>query len=82
ASGWIVTDRRQAVTVPASAILADASGERVQVVRDGRIETRKVRGGLLWQGRREILEGIAAGEQVVARAGAFFRSGDQVRAAP
>ncbi|MCJ1902232.1 MULTISPECIES: efflux RND transporter periplasmic adaptor subunit [Paracoccus] len=82
ASGWIITDRRQAVTVPASAVLADASGERVQVVRDGRIETREVRSGLIWQGRREILEGVASGETVVARAGAFFRSGDQVRAAP
>ncbi|MDQ7261474.1 efflux RND transporter periplasmic adaptor subunit [Paracoccus sp. PS-1] len=82
ASGWIITDRREAVTVPSSAILADASGERVQVVKDGRIEAREVRTGLLWQGRREIVEGIAAGETVVARAGAFFRSGDQVRAAP
>ncbi|RDD69600.1 efflux RND transporter periplasmic adaptor subunit [Paracoccus versutus] len=82
ASGWIITDRRQAVTVPASAVLADATGERVQVVKDGRIETREVRSGLIWQGRREILEGVASGETVVARAGAFFRSGDQVRAAP
>ncbi|ABL71954.1 efflux RND transporter periplasmic adaptor subunit [Paracoccus denitrificans] len=82
ASGWIITDRREAVTVPASAILADASGERVQVVKDGQIETREVRGGLVWQGRREILDGLAPGETVVARAGAFFRSGDQVRAAP
>ncbi|QRZ13689.1 efflux RND transporter periplasmic adaptor subunit [Paracoccus methylovorus] len=82
ASGWIITDRREAVTVPSSAVLADASGERVQVVRDGQIETREVRAGLVWQGRREIVEGIAAGETVLARAGAFFRSGDQVRAAP
>ncbi len=82
ASGWIITDRREAVTVPSSAVLADASGERVQVVRDGQIETREVRAGLVWQGRREIIEGIAEGENVLARAGAFFRSGDQVRAAP
>jgi len=82
AGGWIITDRRQAVTVPASAILADDGGERVQVVKDGRVETRPVRAGLIWQGRREIVEGVAAGEAVVARAGAFFRSGDQVQAAP
>ncbi|WP_223191481.1 efflux RND transporter periplasmic adaptor subunit [Paracoccus thiocyanatus] len=82
ASGWVITDRRQAVTVPASAVLADASGERVQVVKDGRIDTREVRAGQIWQGRREILEGVEAGEAVVARAGAFFRSGDQVQAAP
>lgn len=82
ASGWVITDRRQAVTVPASAVLVDASGERVQVVKDGRIDTREVRAGQIWQGRREILEGVEAGEAVVARAGAFFRSGDQVQAAP
>src|SRR5690606_7568038 len=58
ASGWIITERRQALTLPSSAILADASGERVQVVKDGRIESRPVRAGLLSQGRREILEGV------------------------
>lgn len=82
ASGWIVTDRREALTVPLSAILADDSGTRVQVVKDGVIETRPVKAGLIWQDRREILEGLAPGERVVARAGAFFQSGDRVRAAP
>ncbi|SNR37576.1 efflux RND transporter periplasmic adaptor subunit [Paracoccus sediminis] len=80
ASGWIITDRRQAVTVPASAVLADSQGERVQVVRNNVVETRPIRAGLLWDGRREIIEGLAAGEQVIARSGAFFRTGDRVRA--
>lgn len=80
ASGDIITDRHEAVTVPASAILADASGSRVQVVADGAVETRPVEAGLLWQDRREILEGLAAGETVIARAGAFFATGDRVNA--
>ena len=79
ASGWVMTDRRQAVTVPASAVLADDGGERVQIVRNGVVETRPVRAGLLWDGRREIIEGVALGEQVIARSGAFFRTGDRVR---
>lgn len=79
ASGWVITDRHQAVTVPASAVLADDTGERVQVVRNGAVETRPVRAGLLWDGRREIIEGLAQGEQVIVRSGAFFRTGDQVR---
>ena len=54
----------------------------VQVVRDGRVETRAVKTGLIWQGRREILSGLEPGEQVIARAGAFFRDGDRVRVAP
>ena len=82
ASGWVITDRRQAITVPASAVLADDGGERVQVVKDGVVETRPVRAGLLWDGRREIIGGVAEGEQVVARSGAFFRTGDKVRAVP
>lgn len=82
ASGWVITDRRQAVTVPASAVLADEQGERVQVVNAGTVQTRPVRAGLLWDGRREILEGVAPGEQVIARSGAFFRTGDRVRPVP
>lgn len=82
AQGWVTSDRREAVTVPASAILADDEGERVQVVQGGVVDSRPVRAGVLWQDRREILDGLAPGETVIARAGAFFRSGDRVRAAP
>ncbi|MBU3028684.1 efflux RND transporter periplasmic adaptor subunit [Paracoccus marinaquae] len=82
ASGQVVTGRHEAVMVPAAAVLSDAEGDRVQVVRDGRIETREITAGLLWQGRREIVAGLAEGEVVVARAGAFFRDGDPVRPVP
>lgn len=81
ANGWVITDKRDALTVPATAVLADDTGERVQIIRDGKIETRPVRAGILWQGRREIIEGLTEGDQVVLRAAAFFRNGDQVRAA-
>lgn len=79
-SGDIITDRHEAVTVPASAILADGSGSHVQVVAEGVVETRAVDAGLLWQDRREIRKGLAAGEAVIARAGAFFTTGDRVNA--
>ncbi|MFT4013405.1 MAG: efflux RND transporter periplasmic adaptor subunit [Paracoccus sp. (in: a-proteobacteria)] len=82
ARGWITTDRHEALTVPAGAVLADAEGARVQVVRDGKIQTRPVQAGLLWQDRREILEGLDEGETVLARAGAFFGNGDAVRPVP
>ncbi len=79
ASGTITTARRVVVTVPATAVLADAGGERVQVVHGGVVESRPVRAGLLWQGAREIVDGLAEGEVVMMRAGAFFRTGDPVR---
>lgn len=81
ASGWVIVERRDGLTVPASALLADATGFRVQVVKDGVVETREVVPGLLWQGRREIVKGLAEGETVMVRAGAFFRSGDRVSVA-
>lgn len=81
ASGDIVTARRRALTVPATAVLTDGQGERVQVVSGGIVETRPVQAGLLWQGRREILGGLAAGETVIQRAGAFFTTGDPVTVA-
>lgn len=78
ASGTVMTERREGLTVPATALLDRAEGAIVQIVRDGTIETRRVTPGLIWQDRREILDGVAAGETVLARAGAFFNDGDKV----
>lgn len=78
ASGWVIVDRHDGLTVPLTAVLDEAGGPVVQVVKDGVVETRDVQAGAIWQGRREILAGLTAGEQVITRAGAFFRSGDRV----
>jgi hypothetical protein len=67
------------LTVPLSAILSDAEGDYVQVVEDGIVARRPVTPGLVWQGQREIVTGLAEGETVIARSGAFFRDGDRVR---
>jgi multidrug efflux pump subunit AcrA (membrane-fusion protein) len=66
-------------SIPLSAVLYGPEGAVVQVVRDDRIETRRVRVGLLSGGKAEIREGLSEGDQVVARAGAFLREGDRVR---
>jgi multidrug efflux pump subunit AcrA (membrane-fusion protein) len=66
-------------TVPLSAVLYGPEGAVVQVVRDDRVETRRVRVGLLSGGNAEIREGLNEGDMVVARAGAFLREGDRVR---
>jgi multidrug efflux pump subunit AcrA (membrane-fusion protein) len=79
ASGVIETERRLGLTVPLSAILSDAEGDYVQVVEDGVVARRPVTPGLVWQGQREIVTGLAEGETVIARSGAFFRDGDRVR---
>jgi len=78
----IETGRRCGAAVPLSAVLYGPSGALVQVVRDGRVETRTVSIGLLADGQAEVREGLTEGEMVIARAGAFVREGDRVRPVP
>jgi hypothetical protein len=68
--------------VPLSAILYGPDGAIVQVVRDQRVETRRVKVGLFGGQDAEIREGVTPGDAVVVRAGAFLREGDVVRAVP
>jgi HlyD family secretion protein len=72
--------QRCAPAIPLSAVLYGPGGAVVQVARSGRIETRRVLVGLLDKDQAEVREGLAEGETVVARAGAFLRDGDRVRA--
>jgi multidrug efflux pump subunit AcrA (membrane-fusion protein) len=71
-----------AAAVPLSSILYGPDGAIVQVVRDGRVETHRVKVGLFGGRDAEISEGVAPGDAVVIRAGAFLREGDAVRAVP
>lgn len=83
ARGRVEVARRTGVAVPVSALLFAADGgASVLVARDGRVESRAVVAGLSADGVTELRSGVAAGEQVVARAGSFLRGGDRVRAVP
>lgn len=82
ANALVTTERRDALTVPATAVTSEGQSSHVLVVRDGRVHRRDVEAGLIWQGRREIRGGLQAGEVVIARAGAFFRDGDPVNPVP
>jgi HlyD family secretion protein len=74
----IETGRKNAVTLPLSAITYARSGATVQSVSDGKVTTKKVQLGLAGDGRAEIVSGITEGESVVARAGTFVRDGDVI----
>jgi len=78
----IRTASHTGVLVPLSAVQFGADGAHVQVVRNGVVETRAVRLGLRAEGRAEVLEGLSAGEAVVAVSGTFVRGGDHVTAIP
>jgi HlyD family secretion protein len=79
ARAMVEVDRSCGATIPLSAVLYGPEGAVVQVVRDNRVETRRVRVGLLSGGDAEIKEGLNEGDLVVSRAGAFLREGDRVR---
>jgi HlyD family secretion protein len=67
------------VSIPLSALLFGPEGAVVQTINNNRIETRRVKIGLFAQDNVEISEGLAEGETIVVRAGAFLREGDRVR---
>jgi len=79
ARGTVELARHTGVAVPLASVVYAAGGPRVQVVVDGKVETRAVRPGLSADGFVEVLEGLRSGEEVVARAGSFLRDGDTVR---
>ncbi len=82
ARATVETARHEGVLVPLSAVLFGPEGPRVQVVAGGVVETRPVRLGLRDEARAEVVEGLKAGETVVAVSGSFVRGGDRVVPVP
>jgi len=79
ASGQVELARREGVGVPAAALEQDGDEARLDIVRDGKVELRRVKAGIADNGWVEIQSGLKDGESVVARAAAFLRPGDRVR---
>ena len=80
ARGTVDTAHAHGLSLPSSAVVFDAEGTFVQVVRDGHVARRNIETGLICDGRVEVRQGLAAGDIVVAKAGTFLRDGDAVRA--
>jgi HlyD family secretion protein len=74
----IVTQQKEAVALPVSAIGINAGGATALKVNDGRVEEVRVVTGIREGNLVEIVSGIAEGDIVVARAGAFVRNGDRI----
>ena len=75
ARGAIETGSSHGLAVPAS-VLYGPEGSSVQVVRDHKVETRRIKIDLTAGGLAEVREGLQEGELVVARSGTFLRDGD------
>jgi len=74
----ILVAEREALAVPVTAIGSSADGSTVMRVRDGVVERVPVKTGIRDGALIEVVDGLAAGDQVVVKAGAFVRSGDRI----
>jgi RND family efflux transporter MFP subunit len=78
--GNVDTARSNNIAVPLSAILYGNETASVQVISDGKVQSRPIKTGLLVAGYAEVISGLNEGDIVVAKAGTFLRDGDAVRA--
>ncbi|MDR3494863.1 MAG: efflux RND transporter periplasmic adaptor subunit [Ancalomicrobiaceae bacterium] len=78
ARGEVITARKQAVALPLTAVQVEKDGAIAQVVKDGRISTRRIVTGIRDNGMIEVVSGVQEGDMVVSRAGTFVRDGDIV----
>ena len=72
-SGIFARANTCAVAVPLSALLFGPDGSVVQMIRDNRVETRRVTVGIFAKNSVQIREGVTEGDLIVVRAGAFSR---------
>ncbi len=79
ARATINTDKTQGVGVPSSSVFTREGTDIVLVVKDNRVETRKVATGIRDGANVQITDGLQEGELVVLRSGALLRNGDAVR---
>ena len=78
----IIAAERDTLAVPVTAIGSSPEGSIVMRVKDGLVERVTVKTGIRDGGLVEITEGLAAGDTVVTKAGAFVRAGDRVTPVP
>ncbi len=71
--------RRDALLIPAAAVVASAGEPAVFVVEEGRAVRRRVTPGVNFRGRVEILSGLEAGASVVVAGQNQLRDGMNVR---
>lgn len=78
----ILAAETEALAVPVTAIGSSPEGSTVMRVKDGVVERVAVKTGIRDGGLVEIIEGLAQGDTVVTKAGAFVRAGDRINPVP
>lgn len=78
ADAEIVVVAKEALAAPVSAVRRENGGGAALVVRDGVVTQAPIVTGIRDNGFVEIVDGLAAGDTIVLKAGAFVRDGDHV----
>lgn len=79
ADAEILVARHMSLSVPVTAVSTGADGTTVmRVDAEGRVSRTRVETGIRDSGLVEIVSGLAGGDRVVTKAGAFVRDGDRV----
>ncbi len=78
ASAEIVAEEKDTLALPVTAVSSGDNGSFVRRVKDGVVEVRSVVTGIQDGDYIEVVDGVGEGDEIVAKAGAFVRDGDQV----
>lgn len=78
ADAEIIVAQRDAITVPVTSISMRSDGADVLKIEDGVATLTPVKTGIREGGMVEISGGLAEGDLIVAKAGAFVRNGDRI----
>nr|WP_245294888.1 efflux RND transporter periplasmic adaptor subunit [Xaviernesmea rhizosphaerae] len=78
AGATITVAQKTALSLPLTAVTRKADGSFARKVVDGVIKLVPVQTGIQDGGSVEVVSGLAAGDQVVAKAGAYVRDGDKI----
>ncbi|PWW01385.1 HlyD family secretion protein [Hoeflea marina] len=81
AEAAIIVADRSGVVVPVNSVNITAKGAMVLKLAEGRARNTPITTGIRNGSRVEILDGLKAGDLIVAKAGAFVRDGDRVNPA-
>lgn len=79
ASAEITVQEKKGLVLPLSAVTTSRDGTVARKVEDGVVTLVKVETGIQDGQMIEITSGLAAGDEVVAKAGAYVRDGDRIR---
>ncbi|MDL2400647.1 efflux RND transporter periplasmic adaptor subunit [Rhizobium mayense] len=77
-SAEIIVRETQGVTLPLTAVNTDENGSSARKVENGVVKFVNVQTGIQDGAYVEIVNGLKAGDEVVAKAGAYVRDGDHI----